>query len=550
MLAGKGKTMPTKYVLTILVLLALAVPAAPAQAGGVVTVCDEAHLLVALAGGGTVTFACSGTITLTAEIVITADTTIDGSGQDVTISGNNAVRVFYVNSGVTLMLNGLTVANGYADWGGGINNRGTLVVNNSTFFGNSVAEPHGNGGGGGVYNQGIATVANSTFSGNSAQDEGGAINNKGGTLTVGNSTFSGNYTYCDYQCSGGGAIFNDDSMLTVIDSDFEDNHAGGASALGGGICNEAVYTLTVSNSTFSGNSAAYGGGGISAYTVSVSNSTFSGNHAFDGGGIYASTVSVSNSTFSGNRAGNVGGGVGGGIWCLTLTVSNSTFSGNSASGGGGVFICAYCSDSDPSAVSNSTFSGNSANSGGGIHNSAALIFGGSELTVSNGTFAANSGGGIYNGSGSMVTLKNTMVTDSLAGNNCSGTITDGGGNLSYPDTTCPGINADPVLGPLQNNGGPTDTMALGEGSAAIDAADDTICAAPPVNNLDQRGFPRPWGAHCDIGAVEQIQEPSAVSVSALRAQSLPGTITPAMVAGLLLLVLAAVGSRRRPRHIG
>ena len=58
------------------------------------------------------TFSCSGTITLTAEIAIAADTTIDGSGQNVTISGNHAVRVFTVNSGVTLNLNRLTVADG------------------------------------------------------------------------------------------------------------------------------------------------------------------------------------------------------------------------------------------------------------------------------------------------------------------------------------------------------------------------------------------------------------------------------------------------------
>ncbi len=102
-----------------------------------------------------------------------------------------------------------------------------------------------------------------------------------------------------------------------------------------------------------------------------------------------------------------------------------------------------------------------------------------------------------------MTLKNTIVANSPTGGNCSGTITDGGGNLSYPDTTCPGINADPMLGPLQNNGGPTETMALGPGSAAIDAANDAICAAAPVNNLDQRGIARPQGAHCDIGAVEQ-----------------------------------------------
>ena len=98
------------HLVTRLVLLTLAVPAAPAYGGGVVSVCDEAHLLAALAGGGTVTFSCSGTITLTATITIAADTTIDGSGQNVTISGNHAVPVFYVSSGVTLSLNALTVA--------------------------------------------------------------------------------------------------------------------------------------------------------------------------------------------------------------------------------------------------------------------------------------------------------------------------------------------------------------------------------------------------------------------------------------------------------
>src|SRR5512137_2082927 len=104
--------MRLKYFVALPVLLALAVASAPtpAQAGGVVSVCDEAHLLAALAGGGTVTFSCSGTITLTATITIAADTIVDGSGQRVTISGNHTVRVFTVNSGGTLNLNRLTVA--------------------------------------------------------------------------------------------------------------------------------------------------------------------------------------------------------------------------------------------------------------------------------------------------------------------------------------------------------------------------------------------------------------------------------------------------------
>ncbi|MCB0255027.1 MAG: hypothetical protein KDI55_14995 [Anaerolineae bacterium] len=396
-----------RWTLSILLFLALLMPGvlepAPAYAGGVVTVCDEAHLLAALAGGGTVTFTCSGTITLTAEIVISADTTIDGSGQTVTISGNHSVRVF-TNSGFTLNLNELTVANGYAESGGGIFNDGTLNVNNSI------------------------------FSGNSTTGYGGGIRNDHGTLNVNNSIFSGN----------------------------------SSTGLGGGIYNNG--TVTLSNCTFSGNSARGGGG--------ISNN-------------YYGTVEVSNSTFFANSATDFGGGL-----------SN-------------------LSDvSSPMTVNNSTFSGNSASSGGTI-----LVFQGP------------------------VTLRNTIVANSPTGDNCAGApITDGGGNLSYPDATCPGINADPVLGPLQDNGGPTWTMELGEGSAAIDAGDDAICAAAPVNNLDQRGVTRPQGAHCDIGSVEQITDPTAVNLTGISAQSASGALPPMLVLGLLLVALASIGVARRGRQ--
>jgi predicted outer membrane repeat protein len=450
------------------VLLTLAAPAAPAHAGGVVSVCDEAHLLAALAGGGTVTFSCSGTITLTAEIVIAADTTIDGSGQTMTISGNHAVRVFTVNSGVALNLNRLTVANGNTnDFGGGILNNGTLNVSNSTFSDNSATHY-----GGGIHSDGTLTANNSTFAGNHASD-GGGIANYNGTVTVDNSTFDGNRVMYV-----GGGIFSFDSV---------DNSG----------------TLTVSNSTFDGNSASdvhYGrGGGISAEgTTMVSDSTFSGNRAGTGGAIYSyGTTTVSNSTFSGNRA-DEGGGISAGG---TTTVSNSTFSGNNATyDGGGIQ-----NSNGTVTVSNSTFSGNRAtDGGGGIYNHEP-----GWVTVSNSTFSDNSagyGGGIYDhgGEAAETTLKDTIVANSSTGYNCRGYITDGGGNLSYPDATCPGINSDPKLGLLQDNGGPTQTMALLPGSAALDAAEDAICAAAPVSNLDQRGIFRPQGPHCDIGAFEAI----------------------------------------------
>lgn len=432
-----------KHSVTLLILLAVMLPAPSARAGGVVTICDEAHLRAALAGGGKVTFGCSGTIILASQIDIASDTTLDGAGQNVIISGNDAVRVFTVQSG-TLNLNQLTIASGF-------------VIG----------------------------------------DAGGILNH--GTLTVSNSTFSGNIA----SAGCGGGIFND-GTLNVSDSVFSDNSAN----IGGGICN--VGTLTVSNSNFADNSALVGGGiGNSLSVVTVGNSTFARNSALQGGGIANDgTLNVSNSTFVGNNAGVAGGG---GINSFgALNVSNSTFFGNTTgSQGGGV------SGNGTVVISNSTFSGNGASQGGGIHQ--------------------------WSGS---LTLKNTIIANSLAGGNCSGTITDGGGNLSYPDTTCPGINADPVLGPLQNNGGPTWTMVLGQGSAAIDAGDDSICAAPPVNNLDQRGISRPQGLHCDIGAVEQVLGPTAVTLTILSTQSQPGPVSPASVAGLLLLVLVGLGISR------
>lgn len=421
--------MRTIYILGILVLLAVAVPASPAHAGDVVMVCDEAHLRAALAGGGTVTFACSGVITLSSTITIEADTMIDGNGQEVIISGNNAVRVFWVDWGVTLNLLGLVVANGNAFDGGGIfNDHGTVAIINSVFCHNRATQAGGAIMNEGVYSPGTVTISNSIFSDNWA-GRAGVLYNSDGTITVNNSVFSGNGTE---------VIFNNNGTMVVGNSTFSDNSGGVIGNFG---------TVMVSNSTFSNNSAVGGGVLSNGADMIVRNSTFFGNSASEYGGAIVSgrTLTVSNSTFSGNRTDRDGGSIYNVVG--VATVSNSTFSGNSALGDG---------DS------------------------------------------------IYNHASGTITLKNTIIAAQPKEGNCFGTIIDGGGNLSYPDTTCPGINADPMLGPLQDNGGLTWTMALGEGSAALDAADDAICAAPPVNNLDQRGVTRPQGLHCDIGAVEQV----------------------------------------------
>ncbi len=177
----------------------------------------------------TITFSVSGTITLTAtlpNIVSGQGTlTIDGSGQNVTISGNNAVRVMWVNSGADLTLRKLTIADGKitgAD-GAGVANFGTLIVDRMTFANGSAAA----GGGIANFSGGTLLVSDSAFTGNSASTGGGGIANYGGaTASVANTTF---FTNTATGASGGGGLWNNG-------------------------------TLAVNNSTFSANSASPGGG--------------------------------------------------------------------------------------------------------------------------------------------------------------------------------------------------------------------------------------------------------------------------------------------------
>jgi hypothetical protein len=329
-------------------------------------------------------------------------------------------------------------------------------------------------------------------------------------LTIANGNSAGN----------GGGIYSGSGTLTVTNSTFSGNNAAAGVGAGGGIY-DLLGTLTVTNSTFSGNSAGSGAGGIysGAGTLTVTNSTFSSN---SGGGITndGSTLTVTNSTFSGNSGGP-------GIHNYrTGMVTNSTFSGN---GGGGIQNVGEVSTLT---VTNSTFSGNSAGYGGGIYNND-----GSTLTVTNSTFSGNSaptgnGGGIYSGGGKL-TVTNTIVANSTSGGNCAGGVTDGGYNIDdgttcgFTGTGCTTTsgtsfcNTNPVLDPtgLQNNGGPTQTIALCTGpgapsagcagtSPAINAGNESICSTTtgtaPVDNLDQRGFVRPGSGatNCSIGAYE------------------------------------------------
>jgi Chlamydia polymorphic membrane protein (Chlamydia_PMP) repeat len=431
----------------------------------------------------------SGTITLTSgEVLVDKSVTINGPGAtNLAVDGNGVSRVFYIGSGRTVTIDGLTMTNGNGgSWssGGGIyNDHATLTISNSTLSGNSATSGHG----GGIYNDhATLTITNSTLSGNSADFSGGGIYNDG---------------------SSGSA------MLTFTNSTLSGNSA--AFGSGGGICTDGELgstTLTITNSTVSGNSAHSGGGIV--------------NHCSSG----SATLMITNSTVSGNSARSGGGGIynHGYPGSATLTITKSTVSGNSADlGGGGIVNLGY-GGSATLTISNSTLSGNSVagvGTGGGIYNYAA------PLTITNSTLSGNSaafgyGGGIYNEgvSGSAtLTISNTILNAGASGENIynsSGTVTSHGYNLSSDDASAflnqsgDQNSTDPMLGPLQDNGGPTFTHELLSGSPAIDAGDPNFTPSP---DYDQRGpdFDRVVNGRIDIGAFEvepppygaQVQQP-------------------------------------------
>jgi CSLREA domain-containing protein len=287
-------------------------------------------------------------------------------------------------------------------------------------------------------------------------------------------------------------------------------------------------TLSLNNLTIAnGYSIGSAGGIANGGTLTVTNCTISGNRTeYDGGAIdNAGTASVINSTLSGNSADNMGGGI---INVGNLTVINSTFSGNAAGfSGGGIEHQAV---STTLIITNSTFSGNIANArGGGIES-----VGCNENCVSG-----------------LVTISNSILSSNSSGN-CAvheSPITNGGYNIS-DDDTCGfgtstgangetiGVNVDPMLDPngLQNNGGPTETIALEPNSPAIGAVPLANCTV----NTDQRGDPRPnperSGTACDIGAFEYqgvLPTPTPTPTSTPTPTTTPTPIPTATPSGLV-----------------
>ena len=326
--------------------------------------------------------------------------------------------------------------------------------------------------------------------GNSGEYSGGGVLG-GDSLTILHSVISGNGS----DSAGGGVSATQD--LTVRNSIISGNTAGNA---GGGIDGESsvsIYYSTVSNNSTSGaTTSVNGGGGVFATGfLKVMNSDVLNNaSASAGGGVYAATgINISNSTLSGNTA---MAGSGGGAYANTnstnVTVSQSTFNDNTAQGNGGGFF------GGTAVIQNSTFTGNMASGTGGAVQAGTL-------TLSYDTLAQNQSTG--NGGGANFSSSADIGGTILYGNtpqDLTGAATANGQyDIVEVSTVAPtgSLTCDPKLAALADNGGPTQTMALGTGSCAIDAAS----AAPSIGN-DQRGFGRPVGSGAnplaDIGAFE------------------------------------------------
>lgn len=325
-----------------------------------------------------------------------------------------------------------------------------------------------------------------------AGQEGGAIKETGASLTLTNDSFTGNTT--SGADGSGGAVFMQslvDGTLVVTGSSFVSNIASNVGTSGGGFGGAIMFqpnnngTMTVTNSTFDSNTAQSG---------THSQGGFGGGVMFEPGAV--GSLTIAGSTFSSNVAAGATvpptsqGGFGGGMMFQpgaagsALSITNSTFTGNSAGGpsgfGGGIMY-------QPGTGSSATLT---------------------QVTIA-GNSATNSGSaGGLDIEDSPMTIQNSIVSGNTVGSTASNCATSSGGSLALAGhnielgSTCGfDINANPNLGALANNGGPTQTMALLAGSPAIDAASPTFCPA-----TDQRGVLRPDqpGTACDIGAYEFV----------------------------------------------
>jgi hypothetical protein len=460
--------------------------------------CLTVGYAIGVSSGGDEIDVAAGTYT---ELV-TADRSIAVVGAGIgstVIDGAAAGTVVTIGSSkrsLDVRIADLSIVNGLAQRGGGVASLPGSGRTNSVEFdsvvisNNRAVGPAGNPGGdalgGGVYNGAGSTVSitMSSLVGNTAT--GGA----------GSNGFPGDPGGAGF----GGAIAND-GTLSIETSTIADGVARGGRG-GDGLCHHFI-----GSSGGRGGDAA-GGAILSTGTLSIDRSALWGDIANGGAGGRGGSGGLQ-CPHGGD--GGSGGEAAGGAIDGAAQVSNSTVAADNALGGeAGAHGCG------PLGCGREGKGG--AGAGGGI---LARV----HTTLVNDTVATNSaggghgrggaaraeGGGIDMDSGAAVNVANTIFASNAAmnGPDCFGTVDSGGHNLIRDKSACSGfdgpgdlVGVGAGLKSLGNYGGTTFTLALKRTSPAIDAGDDAVCTTPPIDAIDQRGVPRPDGAHCDIGAFE------------------------------------------------
>ncbi len=411
---------------------------------------------------------------------------------NVTFRGNAGVyggAMFNVVSSDPVLTNAAIVNNSSQRGGGGIYDASSSpALANVSFTGNTAPGWTG----GGMYNgHSDPVLTNVNFAGNSAS-YGGGLYNESSSPTLTKVTFKSNSA-----TSNGGGIFNSSSSPAFNNAAFAGNSA---SMLGGGMYNYSSGPTLV-HVSFTGNSAASGGGMYDDHfsTPTLFYVMFSGNSATaDAGALYESKSGnkLTNVAFIDNKAGNNAGAVyndsSGPLYMDAL------FSGNSAPNGG-----AMLNYSGSPSLTNATFTGNTAS----IYGGAIFDYAGSSPSIMNATFSGNTA---TSDSNAMLNLasSNARISNSIFWGDGSAEMFNPSSAPSISESIVQGgcptgagcsnlINGDPKLGLLQYHGGFSQTMALGSGSAAIDAVDAATCPSE-----DGRGVARPQGSACDLGAYE------------------------------------------------
>lgn len=512
------------------------------------------------AGADTISFALpiSSTIILsgTQLPVITDTVTIDGgTAVSLTISGNQASRVFEIGASTAVTMSQLAIRDGWVQAatgeavGGGIWNQGVLTLLQVQVVHNEVrgadgAFPGGLGEdayGGGIYNGcteagcGLLIARNSAIESNTTS--GGRGGDGSGDIHSGN----GGQGLAGGLYNGGGGVWLEDTSLTANSAFGGDGGNGkggeysggnGGQARAGGLFNgcgqPGCGSVNMTRVTIQDNYADGGAPGLPCAFEGPSEAS----GIYNLGTIWGNQVDISghgvgwayDSCFT---YGGSGGGAGGVLQLGSLFLSNSTIYNNSSYGGGGLLL-GYGTVTE---INNSTISSNFGLSGGGI-----LIGAGANLVLNYVTIVNNRagsidhrhqghGGGIYSYQGT-ITVRNSILADNDAlsydpnhdyGDDCVGVLISLGYNLltdsnhcSFVGDTTGNILEQPVLlHPLQDNGGFTPTHALWPMSPAVDGANPADCP-----KTDQRGEIRPQDgdgdgtAVCDMGAFEGFVLPA------------------------------------------